>query len=470
MQWIRTKFVQISFLLCVQMMAGIPCFAAHHNLIDEHTLRHSLMIPMDENHSVTLAAGTPIDKISGEISQQRKGMGLLADIPPSEQEKLFQGPWKVSEHVEILAYPCTILQVYVEPGQQVKKGDLLYKYEAMKMTDTIKARRAGTIHTIFYKKDDHVKSVSLLMSLSTDWQDIDPKALDRLKPFFPWAAAPVVPVADIPVPVAPADPIVIEPAVADLAVHSKKLSSFMGIDPVHESREPETTSSNWMPAVGGITTKDRAPSDPLAPIDPTIDAPVVPIAVDVPAAVVGPIDSNGLKLPYSQLPSPPLVMLNSFQHPIDNKILKQVQDDNWEEDSRISSTQPSAPLVTQQTPGKLAKAQNSTVVHKAKEILQNNKVPAGAVALKSFHEGVEAYSESSFFIGSKWVLALLLLGQCLCMLKAGEITRSYMTALLATIKRRRAADFNSFFVENESLSNFNYPPQEYIKIYGGQRR
>ena len=52
--------------------------------------------------------------------------------------------------------PGNILQVFVKEGDEVKKGDKLVMYEAMKMENIILAERAGTVQNLKVKVGDTV--------------------------------------------------------------------------------------------------------------------------------------------------------------------------------------------------------------------------------------------------------------------------------------------------------------------------
>jgi pyruvate carboxylase subunit B len=61
--------------------------------------------------------------------------------------------------------PGTILDILVEPGQDVKKGDELMILEAMKMQNLLKASYDGRIKRIAVKKGDKVAKGTLLLEM-----------------------------------------------------------------------------------------------------------------------------------------------------------------------------------------------------------------------------------------------------------------------------------------------------------------
>ena len=60
--------------------------------------------------------------------------------------------------------PGVIQEVNVKPGQSVKKGDILFVLEAMKMKNNITAMHDGKVQTVNVTKGDSVTHGSVLMS------------------------------------------------------------------------------------------------------------------------------------------------------------------------------------------------------------------------------------------------------------------------------------------------------------------
>ena len=54
--------------------------------------------------------------------------------------------------------PGTVLEVFVEPGAHVAKGDKIAVVEAMKMEDTIRAPQDATIETVQVSKGDSIQA------------------------------------------------------------------------------------------------------------------------------------------------------------------------------------------------------------------------------------------------------------------------------------------------------------------------
>jgi biotin carboxyl carrier protein len=67
---------------------------------------------------------------------------------------------------KILSFiPGTVLEIYVSPGQSVKKGELLLILDAMKMQNRLKCPVDGKIKSIAAKKGDRVPKGAMLIEL-----------------------------------------------------------------------------------------------------------------------------------------------------------------------------------------------------------------------------------------------------------------------------------------------------------------
>ena len=95
--------------------------------------------------------GTSIPvEIKSDLNVMLERMGLSADTNVSA------GPLKAP-------MPGMILDVMIEPGSEIKKGDPLLILEAMKMENVIKASVDGIIDTVRIAKGDRVeKNQSLI--------------------------------------------------------------------------------------------------------------------------------------------------------------------------------------------------------------------------------------------------------------------------------------------------------------------
>ncbi|RLD88438.1 MAG: acetyl-CoA carboxylase biotin carboxyl carrier protein subunit [Bacteroidetes bacterium] len=82
-------------------------------------------------------------------------------LPPgSEQIKKQAGSYKVKAPL-----PGNIMKVFVKEGDKVNTGDNLLIYEAMKMENTLKSEKAGTIKSLSVKEGDAVLQDALLLEI-----------------------------------------------------------------------------------------------------------------------------------------------------------------------------------------------------------------------------------------------------------------------------------------------------------------
>jgi len=61
--------------------------------------------------------------------------------------------------------PGTVLDIFVSPGQNVKKGELLMILDAMKMQNRLKCPMDGKIKSIIASRGDRVSKGALLIEL-----------------------------------------------------------------------------------------------------------------------------------------------------------------------------------------------------------------------------------------------------------------------------------------------------------------
>ena len=78
-------------------------------------------------------------------------------------KKSKEGPYKV-----MAPLPGNVLQVFVNVNDEVKKGDKLLLYEAMKMENTIVSEKSGRVKSIKVKVGDAVLQDDLLIELEQE--------------------------------------------------------------------------------------------------------------------------------------------------------------------------------------------------------------------------------------------------------------------------------------------------------------
>jgi biotin carboxyl carrier protein len=63
--------------------------------------------------------------------------------------------WEKPDENKVLSYlPGTAVKVNIKKGDNVKEGDVLMIFEAMKMMNSVKAHQSGTIKDVYVKPGD----------------------------------------------------------------------------------------------------------------------------------------------------------------------------------------------------------------------------------------------------------------------------------------------------------------------------
>jgi len=78
-------------------------------------------------------------------------------------------PWTPADPGRVISYiPGTILDIFVQEGQMVGKGEDIIILEAMKMQNFVKSSLGGRIIKISVKKGDRVGKGTLLLEIDPD--------------------------------------------------------------------------------------------------------------------------------------------------------------------------------------------------------------------------------------------------------------------------------------------------------------
>lgn len=87
------------------------------------------------------------------------------ELPVTRSDHKFKK--KISTHQQIVApLPGTIMQIYVKEGDEIKKGQKLLMYEAMKMENTLNAEKDGTVQKVKVTAGDNVLQGDVLMEIA----------------------------------------------------------------------------------------------------------------------------------------------------------------------------------------------------------------------------------------------------------------------------------------------------------------
>lgn len=77
-----------------------------------------------------------------------------------------RSPWEKHHIGDVLsALPGTVIEVFVKPGEQVQKGEVLLIQEAMKMQNRVLAPIAGVINEIDVKEGDKIAKNHLMLKI-----------------------------------------------------------------------------------------------------------------------------------------------------------------------------------------------------------------------------------------------------------------------------------------------------------------
>ena len=73
--------------------------------------------------------------------------------------------WKAPDPYKVLSHiPGSVIEIFVKPGQKVKKGDKLMVYEAMKMMNVVTSPMDGTIKEVNAKEGESLPKGALLVT------------------------------------------------------------------------------------------------------------------------------------------------------------------------------------------------------------------------------------------------------------------------------------------------------------------
>lgn len=112
--------------------------------------------------------GTTYDVVVEEQNSESNGVVSSQPVIKSISEsKNFEQKANLDQGSEKIKAPMpgSIISVNVSKGQSVKKGDVLFVLEAMKMENEIMCPRDGKVASINVNKGDSVDSGAILMSL-----------------------------------------------------------------------------------------------------------------------------------------------------------------------------------------------------------------------------------------------------------------------------------------------------------------
>ena len=73
-------------------------------------------------------------------------------------------PWTPRDSRKLTAFlPGTVTQIFVSKGEKVEEGQIVIKFEAMKMINNVQALVAGTVKELYVKVGDKFSKGTVLM-------------------------------------------------------------------------------------------------------------------------------------------------------------------------------------------------------------------------------------------------------------------------------------------------------------------
>ena len=111
-----------------------------------------------------------VEEVSGEVPAAvptPASVAAPAPIPAAPAAPAPAAPAAPSKDAEVIDSPMpgTILNIEVQPGQNVKSGDVLLILEAMKMENEIMAPHDAVVDSVLVTKGQSVESGTPLVSL-----------------------------------------------------------------------------------------------------------------------------------------------------------------------------------------------------------------------------------------------------------------------------------------------------------------
>lgn len=104
-----------------------------------------------------------------ELKQEHKQSKtpILMRPEPAVPKSAHKFKKKISGNFEVKSpLPGNVMQIFVRENDEVKKGDKLAMYEAMKMENTIYAEKEGTVVKVMVKPGDAILEGDVLMEIA----------------------------------------------------------------------------------------------------------------------------------------------------------------------------------------------------------------------------------------------------------------------------------------------------------------
>lgn len=124
------------------------------------------ILKFEDNVAKIEVNGTRYDvEVHKQVMQSKTPVLMRQEVPAPRRSES-----KIKKNIgatQIKApLPGNIMQIFISTGDEVKKGDKLLIYEAMKMENTILAEKDGTVSAIKVQPGDSVLEGDVLIELS----------------------------------------------------------------------------------------------------------------------------------------------------------------------------------------------------------------------------------------------------------------------------------------------------------------
>ena len=125
------------------------------------------IIDFEEQVAIIEVNGTPYKvQVHKEIQQQKTPTLVRKEIPVLRKDSKIKKT--VSSGLKPIKAPLpgNIMKIFVKEGDEVKKGDKLLVYEAMKMENDLLADKDGVVKSIKIKEGDSVLQDDVLLEIA----------------------------------------------------------------------------------------------------------------------------------------------------------------------------------------------------------------------------------------------------------------------------------------------------------------
>lgn len=129
----------------------------------DDTTMHSIIID-GESHDIRMNEGDGVYlvQLGGEIFEV-----VVEDERTRRLAGVKGGPADITGEAVVKApMPGVVVEVLVEPGQTVEKGDIVIILESMKMQNEFKAPRSGTVHGVRVAAGDKIDQNSVMLTIT----------------------------------------------------------------------------------------------------------------------------------------------------------------------------------------------------------------------------------------------------------------------------------------------------------------